>query len=152
MRSVYLAGPITNLTYAGSTEWRDYVSNKLEGIECYSPLRFECYLDTEEKIRDNYDNVVETPLPLSTSKGIMSRDYFDCMRADIIFVNLLGLERVSIGTCMEIAWGYTTHKPIIAVMEPENNMMDHAMWREAIGFRVETLDQGIDIIKAILLT
>jgi hypothetical protein len=34
----------------------------------------------------------------------MTRDRFDATRCDVLLVNLLGAERVSIGTMMEVAW------------------------------------------------
>jgi hypothetical protein len=43
---VYLAGPITGLTYEGATEWRNVAAEKLDSdkIETLSPLRGKNYL------------------------------------------------------------------------------------------------------------
>lgn len=146
---IYLAGPISGLLYNESTDWRTRVASALPGIECLSPLRFKTYLDTNEIIRDSYDQ--EAVSPLSTGRGIMTRDFFDCNRADLVIANLLDLKKVSIGTAMEIAWTYAKHTPLIAIMEPNDNLMDHAMIREAIGFRVETEEAAIEVARAILL-
>jgi len=51
---------------------------------------------------------------------------------------------------MEIAWADLSRIPVVLVMEPEKNGHDHAMIREAAGFRVSTLDEGLRIVKAIL--
>lgn len=32
MKTVYLCGPITGLSYNNATQWRDYVANNLVGI------------------------------------------------------------------------------------------------------------------------
>ena len=40
--------------------------------------------------------------------------------ADIIFVNLVGAAAVSIGSCMELAWGDDNDKHTIVALEPEN--------------------------------
>jgi hypothetical protein len=83
------------------------------------------------------------------------------MRADVLLVNLLGAERVSIGTVMEIAWADAVRVPVVLVMEPsaeentglvpsKGNVHEHAMIRECVGFRVQTLDEGLNVVKAIL--
>jgi hypothetical protein len=51
---------------------------------------------------------------------------------------------------MEIAWSWDNGIPVVVVIEREGNPHDHAMIQEAIGFRVETLDDGIQVVKAIL--
>lgn len=52
---------------------------------------------------------------------------------------------------MEIAWAYQARIPVVAIMESENNPHEHGMIREAIGFRVETVDEAINVVRAILL-
>jgi nucleoside 2-deoxyribosyltransferase len=149
---VYLAGSITGLTYGESTDWRGYVrDNVAPGIRTLSPLRGKQYLEERSskdggKILDSYEDYA-----LSCQKGINTRDHWDCSRCDAIFVNLLGAKTVSIGTVMEIAWGFAYRKPIILVMEEKGNLHDHSMIRESIGFRAKTLESGIELLNAILL-
>jgi nucleoside 2-deoxyribosyltransferase len=143
----YLAGPITGTSYGESTDWRETAREKLgPAILGMSPLRAKDYLKHETSIGDSYEDSV-----LSCSRGIMTRDFNDCQRADILIVNLLDSQRVSIGTVMEIAWAYSNRIPVIAIMEPAGNLHDHAMIREAIGFRVTTLDEAIEVARAVLL-
>jgi nucleoside 2-deoxyribosyltransferase len=80
----------------------------------------------------------------------MTRDYFDCQNCDVILANLLSTKIVSIGTVMECAWAYAFNKPLIMVMEEEGNLHEHAMLREATGFRVSTIDDAILIANSIL--
>lgn len=156
---VYLAGPITGLSFEGCTDWREYAIKDLdrEGITGLSPMRAKEYLSGESAVGDSYENTV-----LSSSRGIITRDRWDTTRCDVILANFLGAERVSIGTVMEIAWADLSRIPIIVVMEPPQpgaigttpsprNVHDHSMIREATGFRVETLEEGLNVAKAILL-
>jgi len=144
---VFCSGPITDLNFDSATNWRNVVRNKMPlNIKAVSPLRCKEYLCHEKKIADSYEDI-----PLSSEKGITTRDRNDVMRCDLLFVNLLGTEKVSIGTVMEIAWADMLRKPIVLVMD-KNNIHDHAMIRCCSGFIVSSLDEGIEITKAILST
>lgn len=149
--TVYLAGQISGLNYAGATEWRDDVIRQFEevGVKGLSPMRCKEYL---AGMVDLDKNCVEYGAIncLSSPRGIMTRDRFDCTRCDVLLVNLLGADRVSIGTVMEIAWADLSRIPIVCVMEP-GNVHEHAMVGEALGYRVHTLQEAVDIVKAILL-
>ena len=151
MQSIYLAGAITGESYGNATDWRRYVRDHLNpGIVGLSPLRAKTYLEEEKAIGDCYDSQNGVETPLSTSRGIMNRDFFDCQKCDIVLANLLDTKIVSIGTVMEIAWAYALKKPLIIVMEKEGNLHEHAMIREATGFRVSTIEAAIDIANAVL--
>lgn len=147
---VYLAGPITGLTYDGCTEWRSQVKHDLPYyIQTISPMRGKQRLEEIANggpILDSYkDN------PLSSDKGINARDYWDVRRCDAVFVNLLGATKVSIGTVMEIAWARAFNKPVVCVME-KDNIHSHSMLNYACGFQVEDLQSGLDILSSILGT
>lgn len=151
MRSVYLAGAITGKSFGDATDWREYVRTRLSpGIVGLSPLRTKSYLENETVIGDCYDTQNGVSTPLSTSRGIMTRDFFDCQNCDVVLANLLETKIVSIGTVMECAWAYAFNKPLIIVMEEEGNLHEHAMIREATGFRVTTVDDAILIANSIL--
>ncbi|HBC44955.1 MAG: hypothetical protein UX08_C0013G0006 [Candidatus Collierbacteria bacterium GW2011_GWB1_45_35] len=142
---LYCAGAITGISYAGSTDWREYVSQKLPPfITAVSPMRGKKYLSQEKNVKASYEDI-----PLSSQKGIMTRDRMDVMRCDMILVNLLGTEKVSIGSVMEVAWADAFRKPVILVME-KDNLHSHPMLREAAGFIVSDLDEAITIAIAVL--
>ena len=142
---VYLAGPITGLTFDGATNWRTQVISALPPhIVGLSPLRGKEYLEKEAAVKDSYDMHA-----LSTKKAIVTRDRFDATRCDVLFVNLLGAEIVSIGTVMEIAWADAHRIPIILVME-EGNIHTHGMLIEVAGYVVGSLTEGLFILKSIL--
>jgi nucleoside 2-deoxyribosyltransferase len=142
----YLAGPITGLTYAGAIDWREYARERLHamGIVGLSPMRGKTYLSREETIGDAY-----AQHPLSTRTGILTRDRFDVMRCDLLLVNLLGAERVSIGTAMEVAWADAFRKPVVLV-DTDGSTHDHAFIRAIAGYVVPTLEAGLNIVDAVL--
>jgi nucleoside 2-deoxyribosyltransferase len=146
MKTVYLAGPITGCTYTSCTDWRKHVSDllALAGITALDPMRGKTFLTDETSVGNNYQH------PLGSPRGIMTRDHWDCTRCDVLLVNLLGATRVSIGTVMEIAWAWDNGIPVVVVMEPDGNPHDHAMIQEATGFRVSTMDNAVDLVRALL--
>lgn len=148
MPSVYLAGPIAGQNYAGCTDWRIAVRKILAdvGVTAFSPMRAKAFLARDAVLtKDGYEGNV-----LSTQRGIMTRDRWDATRCDALFVNLLGAEVVSIGTTMEIAWADAKRIPIVVAMEDQGNPHEHAMIREAIGYRVPSLEQAIYVTTCIL--
>jgi nucleoside 2-deoxyribosyltransferase len=146
--NVYLAGPISGLAYNGAVDWRQDVAAVLHdhGVTAWSPMRSKEYLVREESLRvEGYDASVS---PLSTPSAIVTRDRWDCQRADVVLVNLVGAERVSIGTVLELAWADAARVPLVVAME-EGNLHEHAMVEALVGFRVPTLDEAVDVVLAL---
>ncbi len=152
MKTVYLSGPITGLTFQGATDWRQYAIEALaaEGIKGISPMRAKDYLASLKAPISGHGREYAKLGVLSTSQAVVARDRFDTQRADIMLMNLLGADRVSIGTMVEIGWADSARVPIIGIIESEGNIHDHMFVNQMIGFRVATLDEGLDIAKAIL--
>lgn len=144
---VYLAGPITGCTFDGCTDWRNEAIRKLQtfGITGLSPMRAKDYLKNEKEITGCYENTV-----MSCQRGVTTRDRFDCMRCDVLIVNMLGAKKVSIGTVLEIAWADSKRTPIIYISEAEGNPHEHPMINEIYGFRVTSLDEAISVAARIL--
>ena len=148
---VYLAGPITGLDYAGATDWRETSTKALHPIEALSPMRYKAYLAAYGKLLASYGDT-GVKHPLSTDKGITTRDRWDVQRCDIVLMNFLGAKTVSIGTCIEIGWADAHRKPIVMLIEEEGNIHEHGMVNSIAAYRATTLESGIDIVKALLLT
>lgn len=151
---VYLAGPITGLTYDDGNDWRVAVSDELarHEITAWSPLRAKHFL-REIGVLDaagKPDSAYIGLNPLSEPKGIMTRDRFDTTRSDMVLMNLVGAERVSIGTMIEAGWADAARVPLVIAME-EDNIHRHAMLNEAAGFIVPTLEEAVAVVKAVLL-
>ena len=80
MKKIYLAGPISGLTYDDAQDWRNKFSAAIDyRIECFSPLRGKDYLTKQGKLEGSYDE-----FPLFTDQGITTRDRYDCMGADLV--------------------------------------------------------------------
>lgn len=152
VKTVYLAGPISGLSYRESIRWREYVVRQYAfptggpvKILGFSPLRFKSYLNGEEVLDHVYPHV------LSTQRGITARDFYDCRNCDLLLVNLLEAPKVSIGTVMEIDCAFQHKIPVVLAMEEEGNPHDHPMIRECVDFRVPTLEEAVEVSKMILL-
>lgn len=159
---VYLSGPITGLDFKGCTDWREYARRALDdlGIDGLSPLRGKEFLRDAGKIVDGMQSVAE--YAMSQDAAIVTRDRFDTTRADFLIVNLLGAERVSIGTMVELGWADAARVPVVLVMEQKHvvlgedfaeeyqNIHEHPFVRQLSGSRVETLDEALDLVGAAL--
>ncbi len=147
MKKIYLAGPISGLTYDGAQEWRDEFRNSIDPrIEAYSPLRGKEYLTMRGPLEGSYSEY-----PLSTDQGITARDRYDCMGSDLVVFYLLGATKVSIGTMIEFGWCDAARNPAIVIMEKEGNVHDYPMIRQIAQFRVDNLKDAISIAEIILL-
>lgn len=147
---VYLAGPISGLTYDAAETWRKIAKDSLAeaGIKAVSPLRGKDYLRKIGAISAHARDYGDMNC-LSTPRGIMTRDRYDATRCNALLVNLIGAKIVGIGTVMEMAWADLCRIPIVCIREAEGNLHDHAMLNEAIGYRVDTLEEALHVIKLI---
>ena len=149
---VYLAGGIAGLSGADATDWRWTATRLLEnrGVESLNPMRAKAILSEQSRISTNFNDYAANGA-FFTSRGIMCRDFNDVKRCDALLVNLLALEKPSLGTIMELAWAYALQKPAVVAIEKSGNPHDnHPMIHEAMPFRVETLDEAIDAVAVIL--
>lgn len=150
---VYLAGGIANLTGAQVINWRLTAAQALYayGIDSLDPMRAKRHRWTPDgKVSDNFHDYANAGI-FFTSKGIMTRDFNDVKRCDALLVNLLGAEKPSLGTIMELAWAFSMQKPAVVAIEASGNPHDnHPMIFEAMPFRVTTLDEAIDAVAVIL--
>lgn len=147
---VYLAGPISGLTYNDSTDWREKVARVLApDFTVFSPMRGKESLAAEGVILDGSTTKYEDPM--LTDAAIFKRDFNDVWRADLLLINLLGATVPSQGTCFEMAWAYLLHKPVVLVMEDHGNPHEHLFVRQTALVRVQHLSQACDAVHSILL-
>jgi len=144
---VYLAGPITGLNYQGATDWREHVIEELlPGIIGVSPMRGKAYLRDYGVIGGTSDEAYTKISVLAHPKGVICRDRWDVTTCDAVLMNLLGAERVSIGTMIEAGWADAARKPVIVVREP-TNVHAHMMLDEIAGYTVETIEEAVHILR-----
>jgi len=143
---VYLAGPIDGLNYESCTNWREYAIAELkkDGITGLSPMRAKEFLKEHLRIVDLVSEHI-----LASDSGVTARDKWDVMRSDAVLFNLLEAEKISIGTMVEYGWASAFDKPIVTVMEKQSNVHEHLMVRRLSAYRVETLEEGLTVVKAL---
>ena len=148
---VYLAGPIKGLNYDGATTWREYAKEKLAacGLNGFSPMRAKPYLKNETAIDASDTNYNQ--FPMSRDGAVVCRDRYDATTCDVLLVYLLGAKAISIGTITEIGWADSLRVPIVLVMEDSGNPHEHMFLRQLCAFRVNNLDEGLHIVKSILI-
>lgn len=146
--TVYLSGPITGLDYKGARfGWREYVANMMEhGIKVLSPMRHEGHL---AEIKGTLEKEYPTHY-FSGARVIVEKDMLDIKRSDIMLVNLLGAQRVSIGTVSEIGMAMTMGKTIVLVMEDSGNVHDHPFVTIPAALRLNNLQDAVDAINSLL--
>jgi nucleoside 2-deoxyribosyltransferase len=149
---VYLAGPIKGLSYEGSASWREYAKRELAkgGIVCLSPMRAKEFTKLHHELSEKLS---ESQLQIISDRGIATRDKWDVSRCDIVLSNLLGSEKISIGTMIEYGWASAFGKPIVTVIEErgegKENIHEHAILRDLSGYRISTLESGLEIVRAL---
>jgi len=150
---VYLAGPITGLSYDDAAlGWRKHVHDELKavGIESYSPMRGKGYLK-KHGLAPIPGSFSMTDNAIVRTQGILGRDHNDVQSCDLMFVNLLDAQRVSIGTMVEFGWATAYKKPIITIMQQKGCVHDHAFVHGLSTYRVDTVEEGLGLAKHLLL-
>jgi nucleoside 2-deoxyribosyltransferase len=144
---LFLAGPLTGVSYSDALDWRKYVESRLPpDVIAFSALRGKPHVTRERVLKDAYPEHL-----LSTPQGTITRDRNDVSRCDALFVNFLNSDKVSIGTIMEMAWADARRIPIILVMEA-SNIHDHAFVRQVAGFITNNLDEAIETAVGVVGT
>lgn len=146
MKTVYLAGPITGLDYDEASDWRQQATTLLReaGIAGVSPMRNKEFLRGRGVLEGAYPEDI-----LSTSRGIMTRDRYDCTHCDAVLFNLAGADRVSIGTMIEIGWADANRIPTVGIME-DGGIHTHPMVHEGINFWCADLDEALHALISVL--
>lgn len=155
-KSIYLAGPITGLSYDDARNgWRKTFAERLgivaPHIECFSPMRAKEFLSGHQALEcdgaslDKVSNVLARPL------GILARDSNDVRERDLIVACFLGAtEKASIGTAWEIGYAKALGKPVLVVMEPQGNVHDHVFITHSAGWRTDDLEEAVMIAATVL--
>ena len=171
-KTVYLAGPITGLTYGDARHgWRDEFALMLpEHIVPLSPMRGKDFLMGEKSLKGD-PNMYPTN-PLARPSGIIARDRNDVKNCDVVVACFLGAkDHPSIGTAVEFGWADAYRKPLVMVIEDdpgapavgkdgittqviggpsEGNIHLHAFLTEIAGYQTNNLEEAAQIVKCLL--
>ncbi len=149
---VYLAGPITGLTYQGATDWREYMVKRFEpNIAAMSPMRGKDYLAAMPGLIGGSPEETYMKEVISSQRGILGRDRNDVKTADAILMNVLGAKIVSIGTMIEAGWADAYRIPVVLVIESgKENIHNHVMLDGLATYRVDNLDAAEHLIRVLL--
>jgi len=171
-KSVYLAGPITGLTYGKARHgWREEFALMLpEHIIPVSPMRDKDTLIGVDEMRgDPYMYLNDA---LYAPSGVITRDRNDVRTCDVVVACFLGaIDRPSIGTAVEFGWADAYRKPLVMVVEDDpnrptvdkdgistlvvnhgkkRNIHLHAFLTEIAGFRTNNLEEAAQIVRCLL--
>lgn len=141
---VYCAGIISGSTGEKVTTYFETTAEKLRGMgfEVLYPMIGKGWARTELEFKA--EGYVHTPV--STNHAIRNRDLWMVRNSDIVYVNLLGAERVSIGCVSEIAWASLLGKHIVVVME-KNNIHQHAFVIENVDIIFNDEDSALSYLQ-----
>ena len=146
MKTVYLAGPITGLSFAEAQDgWRATAAGFLReyGIKPLSPLR------GVESAIGQYTPIVDEHSSARTAQSIVRRDFNDVKNCDAVLAYFLGADRVSIGTCWEMGASYAMQKPVIAVLA-SHTVHDHAFIRQTATITCDNLAEALRDLAYVL--
>lgn len=155
MPIVYAAGPISGLTSTQACRWRRKLAQELRrrssGVQVLSPMRGKERLFqgpiNDQSVRSlvgDYERLI------TSDRGITARDRYDIQRCDVVFMNLLGADHVSIGTMIELGWADSLRKPVVVLMEKKNNPHDHPMLRDIACYITDRWDLAVSLTAQIL--
>ena len=139
---IYLARPISGLTFEEVVGYYEATSDELRshgyGVLC--PMTGKGYLRNETEFRAyGYDN------PVSTNRAIVGRDHWMVEQSDVVFVDLTGAQKVSIGCVSELAWAYHLRKHI--VLSLDNDFHKHAFVLEMADVIFPSYEEAMRYLK-----
>lgn len=126
----YLAGPVTNTAWTKARDWRKLVTEELNdaGIEVLDPTRHGL---------------------LTIDALITEFCYNDVKRCDVILVNFLDTDRISVGTLLEVGWAYALGKPIV-LMSNQDYEWDYGIYKDITKLRSRSLMDGVADVRSVI--
>ena len=149
-KMIYLAGPITDLTYDEARYgWRqEFASLMPEHIHCNSPMRGKEMLKNFGVLTSGKGYPDDA---MTSSEGITSRDFNDVRTCDAMIACFLESGgRLSGGTFMEYGFAHALQKPIIGIGPANDPNLQHLMAQRVLGWQVSTLEEASNIVTLLL--
>lgn len=141
---IYLAGPISNLTYEESSGWRERAERLMPNwMSPLNPLLVTDKKFAEEaggKFGDGKSD------PLSHSDAFFNRDMYWVDKADVVIANFSIIPEGGIagGTVFELGAAYQAGK-IILLVGPQKNIPLFCL--KSAHVRFETVDEAIEYLE-----
>lgn len=145
---IYTAGPMAGLSYDQIMERYQSQTKILRalGYHVICPMTGKSFLNNVEEFK----GVGYNDHPLATDHAIKTRDRWMVGQVDIVLADFtLGKERVSIGTCMELAWADELHKHVVVVME-EDNIHQHCFITECASIVYPNIDDAYKYLETLI--
>jgi nucleoside 2-deoxyribosyltransferase len=145
---IYLAGPITGLTYEQcALGWRENIIPLLPEFTLVNPMRGKDFLANEGPLVGAYAD-----FPMSSVNGIIGRDRNDVFTCDLVIACFLESEgNFSLGTAMEFGWADAKRKPVIMVAEEGDVHREHPMLSGAAVYIVSALEDAARLARFLLV-
>ncbi|KKK99617.1 hypothetical protein LCGC14_2630950 [marine sediment metagenome] len=145
---VYVAGPMSHLSWEEMNGWREAVRRALPECEVLSPLRGKEWIKNMPAALTSK----EYPEPFGNSKAITRRDHWDVTHSDLIIVNAHGRREGGVGraTICEMAWAWDHQIPIILVVDKDDPFQNHVFIMEFALEIVPTLGIAVDLARTLL--
>jgi nucleoside 2-deoxyribosyltransferase len=115
MTRVYLAGPISGLTYTQATEWREWAKTMLAeyGMEGLSPFdQHNAPVDKDQPL----DAWFEEQIGMDTL-SVVQGDLNMVDKSTVLLMNLSDANRASLGSMAELGYAYAKGKYIVTVSD-----------------------------------
>lgn len=110
--AVYLFGPLLGLTFKETIYWRKLAELYLAPhIETFSPTRGLIVGNADEPFHEEYGHDI-----MHQARAFTIRDLHDIIQTNAMLGNFEGATRASIGSAIEIGYGFALQRPIITVV------------------------------------
>lgn len=129
--TVYLSGPITGKSFDDASDWRHTAAIELRerGFKVLDPLRGKSYVLSHQRKKPIHEHDYMHNPSLS-DKALRQRDKLDVLASDIVLVNFMDAEQVSVGTVFEIAWAEDHNKLVVVAAPEKDKHHNHAFIRD----------------------
>lgn len=144
MSKVYLAGPISHLTYEQASEWRIYCEQKLGVDRCLNPM-----MESDRELVGPDGKFCDgRNLGHNIVTEFFTRDILWVEKADIVLCNFTYIpEQLGGGTIYEMGYAHAKGKTIVTA-GPKENVPPFAA--EGVNIHFEELSEATSWIKEII--
>lgn len=157
VRYVYLAGPITGTAALDAQEWRqNQVLHDALRLQMWEPLSpFDGILGySQQDVEEEHSAAVpawfeDSALGEGAALKAVNKDFLYITHASAVLANFTGASHASIGSCVELGYAYGLGKPIISVIESEDNIHYHPFPVGVSVAVVPTLEAAVVELQAI---